>query len=233
MIDYPIELNDFDTGEYDPFLSHVIRHKLRKRKNRRRLGRLIRKHPKARILRVFRRRRRSIRPVRRVRRRGYAKPIRRPIRVTAKPQAIGKPFSTPVKPGTPLVRNTPKSPGMATKPNRVKKPKVSRDIILPYKRRYGRRKPGVVPGRIPKVTIPPMERALPIMEDGPIMNEAMYKPTNKAMQSKSETQKAKEQKDKQKRTIKNIIGIAALSIVVVGAVAYKLKTKAEANGRVS
>jgi len=78
-----------------------------------------------------------------------------------------------------------------------------------------------------------MERELPTVADEPIINKAMYKPTSKAIKSKIEAEKEQEKKDKQKRKMKNIIGIAALSIVVVGVVAYTLKTKAAANGRVS
>jgi hypothetical protein len=268
MIDYPIELNDFEsdfeTTEYDPFLHHVIRHKLRKKKNRRRLGRLIRKHPKNRVLRAIGigRRRRRIRPVRTAHRR-YAKSMRRPIRNTlvTKPRTNKKPFRLPpvsfgnpihrdlkgikkgrgfpysIRRGRPIMPDNPllkgKPPVFTTKPNKRKKPKVSRDIVIPYKRRYGKRKPRVMPRRIPKVNTPSLEEELPIMEDIPLMDEDMNKAEREVSEGKSETQKAKEQKDKQKRTIKNIIGIAALSVVAVSIVAYKLKTKSEANGRIS
>ncbi|TPN87134.1 hypothetical protein [Aquimarina algicola] len=260
MIDYPIDIDELETSEYDPFLHHVIRHKLRKKKNRRRLGRLIRKHPKARILNAvgIGRRRRRTRPVRRPVRtldKRYRRPIGRPFRnrMVSRPRTIKKPFRRPpIKFGNPIHRDlegiskigirkpvfkgTPIMPGDPRKrtrpsvsiPNKRKKPKVSRDIVIPYKRRYGSRKRRSTPimrRRTPKGTIPLMEEELPIVA------ENMSASNMEVMDRNGKEKKPEKTSNKRKR--QNIIGVAVLGLVVTGFVMYKMKTKIEANGRTS
>lgn len=262
MIDYPIDIDESETSEYDPFLHHVIRHKLRKKKNRRRLGRLIRKHPKNRILRSvgIGRRRRRTRPVRRPVRtldKRYRRPIGRPFRnrMVSRSDTIRKPFRRPpIKFGNPIHRDlegnnriskigirkprfkgTPIMPGdprnrtkpPVSVPNKRRKPKVSKDIVIPYKRRYGSRKRGAVPmaKRVPKQRILPMEDELPVVEQDMLAS-------NMEVMDRNEKEK-KPEKPSNKRKMQNIIGVAALGLVVTGFVMYKMKTKIEANGRIS
>ncbi|WP_271769157.1 hypothetical protein [Aquimarina algiphila] len=258
MIEYPIDIDEFDTTEYDPFLHHVVRHKLRKRKNRRRLRKLFRKHPKTRILRSIGigRRRRRTRPVRTLDKR-YRRPIGRPFRnrMVSRSGTIKKPFRMPpIKFGNPIHRDlernrgiskigirkpifkgTPIMPGDPRKrtrpsvsiPNKRKKPKVSRDIVIPYKRRYGSRKRRAMPmpKRVPKQTILPMEDELPVVEQNMIAS-------NMEVMDRNEKEK-KPEKPSNKRKMQNIIGVAVLGLVVTGFVMYKMKTKIEANGRTS
>lgn len=264
MIDYPIDIDESETSEYDPFLHHVIRHKLRKKKNRRRLGRLIRNHPKNRILRSvgIGRRRRRTRPVRRAIGRPvrtldkrYRRPIGRPFRnrIVSRSGTIKKPFRMPpIKFGNPIHRDlegnkgiskigirkppwrgTPIMPGDPSKrnkppvfvPNKRKKPKVSRDIVIPYKRRYGSRKRRTrpFPKRIPKETIRPIEEMQPVVEQDMITKSV------EVMDKKEKDQKPQVQNNKRK--MRNIVGLAVLGLVVTGFVMYKMKTKIETNGR--
>ncbi|TSE07920.1 hypothetical protein [Aquimarina algiphila] len=259
MIEYPIDIDEFDTTEYDPFLHHVVRHKLRKRKNRRRLRKLFRKHPKTRILRSIGigRRRRRTRPVRTLDKR-YRRPIGRPFRnrMVSRSGTIKKPFRMPpIKFGNPVHRDlernrgiskigirkpifkgTPIMPGDPRKrtrpsvsiPNKRKKPKVSRDIVIPYKRRYGSRKRRSTPimrRRTPKGTIPLMGEELPIVAEN-------MSASNMEVMDRNEKEK-KPEKRSDKRKMQNIIGVAVLGLVVTGFVMYKMKTKIEANGRTS
>lgn len=239
MIDYPIDIEEFEANEYDPFLHHIIRHKLRKKKNRRRLGKLLGKHPKARILRSIGigRRRRSTRPVRTFDKR-YRKTVsRRPSRntIVSRPGIIKKPFRRPpVKLGNPMNRTFRGNKGISmmgvrkppiSVPNTRRKPKVSRDTVLPYRRRYGSGKARAIPKSVKarKRTKPQREEELPIIE------ESINASDLKAMKG-SEKEK-KPAGSGTTRKMQNILGIAALTIVVVGVVAYKIKSKIEINGR--
>ncbi|WP_299243044.1 hypothetical protein [uncultured Aquimarina sp.] len=267
MIDYPIDLDTSETSQYDPFLHHVIRHKLRKKKNRRRLGRLLRKHPKARILRSIGigRRRRRTRPVRRVvgRRerpvgRRYRTPIGRPRPprriLVSRSDTIKKPFRMPpIKFGNPMHRDLegnkgiskigvrkpywkgpPIMPGDPSKRNtppivsdKKRQPKVSKDIVIPYKRRYGsgKRRAAPIPKRIPKETVMPRAEELPVGQQDMITKSV-------EVMKKIEGNQKPQAKDN-KRKMRNIIGVAVLGLAVAGFVMYKMKTKIEANGRTS
>lgn len=262
MIDYPIDIDESETSEYDPFLHHVIRHKLRKKKNRRRLKKLFRNHPKTRILRsvgIGRRRpvRRSIgRPVRTLDKR-YRSPIGRPVRnrMISRTGAIKKPLRMPpIKFGNPIHRDLernrriskigirkpifkgppimPDDPSNRNKPpvfvpNNRKKPKVSKDIVIPYKRRYGNRKRRATPIRkgVPKDTILPMEEELPVVEQDMTVS-------NMEVIDRNEKDK-KLEKPSNKRKMQNIIGVAVLGLAVTGFILYKMKTKIAINGRTS
>lgn len=261
MIEYPIAIDENDTSEYDPFLHHVIRHKLRKKKNRRRLKRLFRKHPKTRILRSIGigRKRRRIRPVGRPVRtldKRYRRPTSRPVRnrQVSRQGAIKKPFRMPpIKFGNPIHRDlernrgiskigirkplykgTPIMPGDPSKrtrpsaaiPNKKGQPKVSKDIVIPYKRRYGSRKGSVAPvtpRRTSKEAMPTLEEELPIVAQDMIASNMEVMDENEQ----------KPEKPSNKRKIQNIIGVVAIGLVVTGFVLYKMKTKIEANGRTS
>ena len=271
MIDYPIDIDAFETAEYDLFLHHVVRHKLRKRKNRKRLKRLFRSHPKTRILRAvgIGRRRRRTRPVRRFASRPIGRPRRivnkryrtpigrpRPVRRTlgSRSRSIKKPLRMPpIKFGNPIHRDlegnkgiskigirkprwrgTPIMPGDPSKRNKPpvfvapkKKPKVSKDIVIPYKRRYGSRKRRAtpMPKRISK------ERILPIEEELPIVAEDVNVSTQEVMEKKEKDQKP--QAENNKRNMKNIVGLAVIGLMVAGFVMYKMKSKVEENGRTS
>lgn len=262
MIDYPIDIDESETSEYDPFLHHVIRHKLRKKKNRRRLKKLFRKHPKTRILRSIGigRRRRRTRPIRRPIRtldKRYRRPIGRPFRnrMVSRTGTIKKPLRMPpIKFGNPIHRDLegnrriskigirkpifkgppimPGDPSNRTKPpvfvpNKRKKPKVSKDIVIPYKRKYGSRKRRAMPmpKRVPKQRILAMEDELPVVEQD-------MTASNMEVMDRNEKEK-KPDKPSNKRKMQNIIGVAVLGLVVTGFVMYKMKTKIEANGRTS
>lgn len=263
MIEYPIAIDENDTSEYDPFLHHVIRHKLRKKKNRRRLKKLFHKHPKTRILRSIgigrkRRRPRPIgHPVRTLDKR-YRRPIGRPDRnrLVSRSGAIKKPFRMPpIKFGNPIHRDLqqnrriskigirkppyigrPIMPGDPSKrrkppisvPNKKGRPKVSKDIVIPYKRRYGSRKVSVAPvtpRRISKEAISTLEEELPVVEQNMTVS-------NMGMMDKNEKEQ-KPEKPNNKKKMQNIIGVVALGLVVTGFVLYKKKTKTAINGRTS
>lgn len=263
MIEYPIAIDENDTSEYDPFLHHVIRHKLRKKKHRRRLKKLFRKHPKTRILRsigIGRKRRRTRpvgRPVKTLDKR-YRRPISRPDRnrLVSRSGAIKKPFRMPsIKFGNPihqdlegnkriskigvrkpLYTGTPIMPGDPTNrrkppvsvPNKKGRPKVSKDIVIPYKRRYGSRKSSVAPvtpRRTSKEAISMIEEELPVVE------QSMTASNMEVMDSNEKEQKP--EKPNNKRKMQNIIGVVALGLVVTGFILYKMKTKTAINGRTS
>lgn len=260
MIDYPIDIKEPGTNDYDPFLHHVIRHKLRKKKSRRRLGRLLRKHPKARLLRSIGigRRRRKTRPVRRPIR-TLGKRHRRPTshlirnRAVSRSRTIKKPLRrSPVKFGNPVHRDLQRNSGISKigimnrpikrapimsgdpsyrrkpqvfVPLKKNKPAISRDTVIPYKRSYGSSKRKVMPKRMPKETMPQLEEELPIEEQDMIASDM------EVIDSNEKDQKPQDQKDKRK--MKNIIGVTALSILVVGVIAYKMKSRITLHGRTS
>ncbi|WP_217704363.1 hypothetical protein [Aquimarina sp. TRL1] len=109
--------------------------------------------------------------------------------------------------------------------NKRQKPKVSKDIVIPYKRRYGsgkgRARP--MPKRISKETILPMEEELPVTERDMITKGV------EVMEKKKKEEKP--QVEKNKRKMRNIIGVAVLGLAIAGFVMYKMKTKIEVNGR--
>ncbi|WP_027393156.1 hypothetical protein [Aquimarina latercula] len=261
MIEYPIAIDENDTSEYDPFLHHVIRHKLRKKKNRRRLKKLFRKHPKTRILRsigIGRKRRRTRpvgRPIRTLDKR-YRRPIGRPDRnrQLSRQGTIKKPFRMPpIKFGNPIHRDleqnrriskigirkplykgTPIMPGDPSNrrkppisvPNKKGRPKVSKDIVIPYKRRYGSRKGSVAPvtpRRSSKEAISTLEEELPIVAQDMIASNMEV----------IDEKEQKPEKPNNKRKMQNIIGVVALGLVVTGFVLYKMKMKTATNGRTS
>ncbi|WP_281989720.1 hypothetical protein [Aquimarina aggregata] len=130
---------------------------------------------------------------------------------------------TPILSGDPRKRTKPP----VSIPNKRIKPKVSRDIVIPYKRRYGSRKRRALPmpKRVPKQSILPREEELPIVE------EDMNALNTEVMDSNEKENKP--EKRSHKRKMQNIIGVTVLGLLVTGFVVYKMKTKIEANGRTS
>ena len=123
----------------------------------------------------------------------------------------------PILPGDPGHRHKVQQP----KSRPVKK--GSKDIVLPYKRKYGSGKSKPLEKSIQKKNIPSKE-TIP-------QQQTTVAPQTSEITTMNQSAEEKPTKDKQKRAIRNIIGIAALSLITVGVVIYALKTKAAANGR--
>lgn len=259
MIPYPIHIEEDDSSEYDPFLHHVIRHKLRKKKNRRRLGRLLRKHPKARLLKAIgigRKRRRTarigrpVRPVRRVNGHYRGRPLRNTM--VSGQGNIKKPFRMPpIKFGNPMDRdvegiskigikrpyrkgppimlgdpsNRPKSPVFVSKPPLRKQPSASKDIVIPYKRRYGSGRPKSVSQGNKQSN----REIMTVTEETPVMTQELGTSNTAVMKDTKENQQP--QTAPNKNNMRNIIGVAVLGLVVAGFVMYKMKSKIGTNGR--
>ena len=123
----------------------------------------------------------------------------------------------PILPGDPSQRRNIQQ----TKSRPVKK--GSKDIVLPYKGKDGTGKSKPLEKPIPRKNIPSKE-TIP-------QQQTTVAPQTSEITTMNQSAEEKPTKDKQKRAMRNIIGIAALSLITVGVVMYALKTKAAAHGR--
>lgn len=250
MIEYPLDIEAFESDEdYDPFLSHVIRHKLRKKKNRRKLRRLLRNHPKNRILRSLGigRRSRKSGPIRSVSSR-YRRPDSRPLRNTMRrnprrmlqPVAFGNPMHRDIEKNSrasTMEKGIPRRKGKAVMfgdPSKRNQSPIqtvqavgntaqgSKDIVLPYKRRYGKVRPK-------PMAIATTNKSTSRMEENiPISAQVSETTISRNMKEKEENQVPAIANNKRK--MKNIIGIAVVGLLVTGFVMYTMKSKIKAHG---
>jgi len=177
-------------------------------------------------------RRRVVKP------RSITKPIGKPpIRVrNTVPRSLDRP--TPI--ATVGIRRKPMYMGVSKKPLPLKKltpipvqgkRPPSRDIILPYKRRYGSGRK-VRPNKIRTPEAPPVEAEIQSMEaEFPPLAEEMT--ITKEVQMNTKEGVKNTQTAKEKRNMMNIAGLVGVLLLAGVFVVYKMKNNRQSNGRIS
>jgi len=170
--------------------------------------------------------------------RGRSKPIGKPpIRGrNTVPRSLDRP--TPI--ATVGIRRKPMYMGVSKKPLPLKKltpipvqgkRPPSRDIILPYKRRYGSGR-SRQPNKIRTPEAPPVEAEIQYMKaEFPPLAEEMT--ITKEVQMNTKEGVKNTQAAKEKRSMMNIAGLVGVLLLAGVFVVYKMKNNRQSNGRIS